>query len=151
MSWFVVGLQFTPTAPPGSKQRTYVFKPASVRSLWSAFHTLLKTLESNDSIRPDESWPWLKRYQDLVQRQEEKVWWSCLSDNCMNFKWSEASLHYYKCMFSSVYMCSYMYNTFPAENHWQMWIVFWTYWDYSIFLHHSYRAGVICQSNPSLN
>eukprot|EP00047_Mylnosiga_fluctuans_P014711 m.40631 g.40631 ORF g.40631 m.40631 type:complete len:922 (+) comp5624_c0_seq1:186-2951(+) len=59
------GFHFVPfEATPATTRRVYTFKPASVRSLWSAVQSLMKLLESADPTYL--LWHWLLHYRQQI-------------------------------------------------------------------------------------
>ena len=56
---------------PTSPRRMYAFKPASVRSLWSAVQSLMKILERTDPVYAP--WPWLDQYRGLITTDSAKT------------------------------------------------------------------------------
>ena len=65
------GFHLTPLDAVGTPRRVYMFKPASVRSLWSAVQYLLKILECSDGTFVP--WMWLEYYRHLAPDPAKSV------------------------------------------------------------------------------
>lgn len=66
------GFHFTPfdsSAP--TTRRVYMFKPASIRSLWSAVQSLMKLLERSDPT--NLQWDWLSHYRQRINDVSKSV------------------------------------------------------------------------------
>jgi hypothetical protein len=57
---------------PGFGKRLLPFKPASVRSLWSAVQSIFKIKEGADG-REAADWTWLDHYSNQVVNPDEEV------------------------------------------------------------------------------
>jgi protein phosphatase slingshot len=65
-----LGFHFSPLES-STPRRVFTFKPASVRSLWSAVQLLLKILESTAPAPGD--WPWLEIYRQMIPNISRSV------------------------------------------------------------------------------